>query len=323
MAKRYYWLKLSEDFFSETCIKALRRLPSGDSLVIVYLKMQLKSLKTEGLLKYCGLLPDSTAELAMALDEDENIVRLTIEALIRFKMIERWEDETLYVSAVQELIGSEGDSAERVRKHRQMQKQIASRAAETASESLAVRTSEEDECCNSGMIESMLHCNRDIEIGKEIESEKDTPPVSPAGGNGASGSKQSEQRKKIIWERFALFWEAYPRKQGQGAAEDVWKKLRPSAELTRRILDALEQAKRCPQWQREGGRYIPYPANWLERRQWTDELRTCGRGGMDGLGTPSYDLEEIERLIVDSAVRSATGRGEGHRSLKNGQNTEK
>ena len=67
MAKRYYWLKLSEDFFSETCIKALRRLPSGDSLVIVYLKMQLKSLKTEGLLKYCGLLPDSTAELAMAL----------------------------------------------------------------------------------------------------------------------------------------------------------------------------------------------------------------------------------------------------------------
>ena len=194
MAKRYYWLKLSEDFFSETCIKALRRLPSGDSLVIVYLKMQLKSLKTEGLLKYCGLLPDSTAELAMALDEDENIVRLTIEALIRFKMIERWEDETLYVSAVQELRGSEGDSAERVRKHRQMQKQIASRAAETASESLAVRTSEEDECCNSGMIESMLHCNRDIEIEKEIESEKDTPPVSPAGGNGASGS----DRKSVV-----------------------------------------------------------------------------------------------------------------------------
>ncbi len=91
MAKRYYWLKLSEDFFGETCVKALRRLPSGDSLVIVYLKMQLKSLKTE------GLLPDSIEELSTVLNEDENIVRLTIEALTRFKMIERNGNGTLYI----------------------------------------------------------------------------------------------------------------------------------------------------------------------------------------------------------------------------------
>ena len=152
-------------------------------------------------------------------------------------------------------------------------------------------------------------------------AEKGESPL-PEPGNTAQGGRRRKKLSASQQKQFALFWEAYPKKQGQGAAEDVWKKLRPSTELTRRILDALEQAKKCPQWQREGGRYIPYPANWLERRQWTDDLRTSGRGGMDGLGTPSYDLAEVERLIFDSAVKSATGREEGHESLKKGKNPE-
>ena len=51
-SKRYYWLKLRENFFDEKYIKALRRLPDGDALCIVYLKMQLKSLQTEGIINY-------------------------------------------------------------------------------------------------------------------------------------------------------------------------------------------------------------------------------------------------------------------------------
>lgn len=116
--KRYYWLKLKEDFFEEKYIKALRKLPQGDSLVIVYLKMQLKSLKTEGIIKYEGIMPDSIAELSLALDEDENIVKLTVEALIRFGAVERWENDTFYMATMQQLIGSETQIAERVRKHR-------------------------------------------------------------------------------------------------------------------------------------------------------------------------------------------------------------
>lgn len=117
--KRFFWLKLKENFFDEKYIKALRRLPQGDSLVIVYLKMQLKSLKTEGIIKYEGILPDSISELALVLDEDENIVKLTVEALVRYGVIERWENETFYMSAMQQLIGSETQAAARVRKHRE------------------------------------------------------------------------------------------------------------------------------------------------------------------------------------------------------------
>ncbi len=96
--KRYFWLKLKEDFFDEKYIKALRKLPQGDSQVIVYLKMQLKSLKTEGIISYEGILPDCVSELALAIDEDENVVKLTVEALIRFGVVERLENDTLSIS---------------------------------------------------------------------------------------------------------------------------------------------------------------------------------------------------------------------------------
>lgn len=43
--KRYFWLKLKEDFFDEKYIKALKRLPQGDSLIIVYLKCNFIALK--------------------------------------------------------------------------------------------------------------------------------------------------------------------------------------------------------------------------------------------------------------------------------------
>lgn len=43
--KRYYWLKLMDDFFDSKRIKKLRKMAGGDTYTIIYLKMQLLSLK--------------------------------------------------------------------------------------------------------------------------------------------------------------------------------------------------------------------------------------------------------------------------------------
>ena len=39
MAKRYYWLKLKNDFFRGKHIKMLRKIAGGDTYTIIYLKM--------------------------------------------------------------------------------------------------------------------------------------------------------------------------------------------------------------------------------------------------------------------------------------------
>lgn len=151
--KRYYWLKLKDDFFDEKYIKALRKLPQGDSLAIVYLKMQLKSLKTEGIIKYEGIMPDAMTELSLLLDEDENVVRLAVEALIRFGVVERWDNDTFYLVALQQLIGSETQGAERVRRHRELKKAKAIEGEQTKA----------------------LQCNAHVTTcNTEIEKEKDT-----------------------------------------------------------------------------------------------------------------------------------------------------
>lgn len=120
--KRYYWMKLNEEFFDEKHIKFLRTLPDGDKVVIVYLKMQLKSLRTEGFIKIDSILPSDIQELSLILDEDEKIVAFTIEALKKLNLIEIMKDG-FYMIALQELIGREGSSAERVRRFREKKKQ--------------------------------------------------------------------------------------------------------------------------------------------------------------------------------------------------------
>lgn len=121
--RRFYWLKLKEDFFDDKKVKYLRKLPDGDKLAIVYLKMLLKSLRTDGILIYDKILPSCEQELAMILDEDENIIRLLINALRQMNLVEILDNESLYLTAVKDLTGSEGTSAKRVRDLRQRKKQ--------------------------------------------------------------------------------------------------------------------------------------------------------------------------------------------------------
>jgi predicted phage replisome organizer len=68
MAKVYYWLKLNKDFFKGKEIKKLRKIAGGDTYTIIYLKLQLLSLKDEGKLYFDGIEETFAEELALELD---------------------------------------------------------------------------------------------------------------------------------------------------------------------------------------------------------------------------------------------------------------
>ena len=75
-------------------------------------------------------------------------------------------------------------------------------------------------------------------------------------------------------ERFERFWLAYPRKRNKGAAERTFFRLGPTEELTQSMIAAIEAAKKRPDWQKEGGRFVPFPATWLNARGWEDDDET-------------------------------------------------
>ena len=74
--------------------------------------------------------------------------------------------------------------------------------------------------------------------------------------------------------RFDEFWSAYPKKIGKKAAQTVWKKIKPTADLHARILAAVEHAKTTNQWRKDNGQYIPNPTTWLNQGRWDDEYET-------------------------------------------------
>ena len=81
--KKYYWLKLKENFFRQKEIKKLRKIAGGDTYTIIYLKMLLLSLQEEGKLYFEGVEDDFAEELALELDEDVNNVAMTIAFLLK------------------------------------------------------------------------------------------------------------------------------------------------------------------------------------------------------------------------------------------------
>ena len=83
---------------------------------------------------------------------------------------------------------------------------------------------------------------------------------------------KKKEEPKIEDDKFNRFWKEYPNKSGKQQAEEVFWKISPDDSLMEKIMASLEKQKASFRWQKEEGRYIPFPANWLEGRRWEDEV---------------------------------------------------
>ena len=117
--KRFWWLKLKEGFFNSTEMRLLRKSAGGEVFTIIYLKMHLVSLRTDGIISYNGYAETFEKEIAFVIDEDAENVANAIGALRRLKLIEDITDKSFFIPEAVANTGSECDSAERVRRLRE------------------------------------------------------------------------------------------------------------------------------------------------------------------------------------------------------------
>jgi hypothetical protein len=71
-------------------------------------------------------------------------------------------------------------------------------------------------------------------------------------------------------ELFLSFWEKYPKKVKKLDAEQAFEKIKPDEELLNKIFKAILEWEKSDQWQ--DSQFIPYPATWLNKRQWEDDV---------------------------------------------------
>lgn len=158
--KRYYWLKLKEDFFGSKRIKKLRRLAGGDTYTIIYLKMQLLAMKSDGVLTFTGLEASFAEELALDLDEDTDDVRLTLAYLTGCGLVETSDDINFFIPYAVENVGSETDSTQRSRACRERLK-----VQQTAASDDGMLLQ-----CNTSATQVQHTCNTEKEKEKDIRA---------------------------------------------------------------------------------------------------------------------------------------------------------
>jgi predicted phage replisome organizer len=170
MSKKFYWLKLKDDFFNQREIKKLRKIAGGDTFVIIYLKMQLLSIKKDGKIEFECTEETMLDQLELELDEDKNNISITISYLMSNNLLELVDNDYL-LPKVCESIGRESDSAERVRRHRERK---------------ALQCNEKELQCNRCNVTSNTEIEIEIdkEIDKDIEIEKREIQMFTTGDNG-------------------------------------------------------------------------------------------------------------------------------------------
>ena len=242
--KRYYWLKLKEDFFTSKRIKKLRNQAGGDTYTIIYLKLQLLALRSEGVLTWTGLEESVAEELALDLDENPDDVEVTLLYLLKTGLAETNDNRSFFLPWVVENTGSENASAQRVRAFRERQ------ALQCNAQAL-----------QSNTLETQVKrvCNAEKEIEKEIELEKEKD-------NARARLKDREDEKD---DGFQAFWSAYPKKNGGDIREAFMEYDHVTETLGIPKETLIKAAKELAEvTQAEEVRFLPNAAKWLRNRGW-------------------------------------------------------
>lgn len=162
-SERYYWLKLHKDFFKRHDISIVEDMPNGKDYVLFYLKLMLESVDHEGALRFSDTIPYSETMLASVTRTNVDIVRSALKIFIELGMVEVFDDKTLFLRQVAELLDSETYQAKRKREMKQDLPQIGSGVKFTPPE---VKNTQE--------IDIDTDIETDTESEEEIEKERGT-----------------------------------------------------------------------------------------------------------------------------------------------------
>ena len=119
--KRYYWLKLKNDFFEGDEINWLEEQENGAVYILFYLKLCLRSLRSDGvLMRRVGKMeiPYDTKKLAEITGTPLPAAETAMALLTSAGLVEVQENGALFMPQMEDMTGSETEKAAVMRKHR-------------------------------------------------------------------------------------------------------------------------------------------------------------------------------------------------------------
>lgn len=162
--KRYFWLRLQRDFFKRHDIQIVENMPNGKDYILFYLKLLCESVDHEGNLRFSDTIPYNAEMLSVLTNTNVDIVRSAIKTLTALNMMKILDDETIYMTAIEKMIGSESEWAAKKREFRDRKKL-------EASEDIVLEMSSE---CPQSVLGMSSNCPTEKEKELEKESKLDS-----------------------------------------------------------------------------------------------------------------------------------------------------
>ena len=120
--QKYYWLKLKRDFFKRHDVRIIEEMPNGKDYILFYLKLLLESVDHEGRLRFNDTIPYNEQMLSVITNTNIDIVRSAMRVFMDLQLVDILDDQTIYMTEVEKLVGNETPQAERMRKCRERKK---------------------------------------------------------------------------------------------------------------------------------------------------------------------------------------------------------
>lgn len=116
--KKYYYMRIKENFFDSNEIIILESMPDGYLYVNILLKLYLKSLKGNGKLMFNERIPYNVQMIATITRHQVGTVEKALKIFQEMGMIEIMESGAIYMMDIQQFIGKTSTEADRIRNYR-------------------------------------------------------------------------------------------------------------------------------------------------------------------------------------------------------------
>ena len=113
--KKYYYLKLKDNFFDSDTMIVLESMPDGYLYSNILMKLFLRSLKHEGKLMFNEKIPYNADILAQVTRHNVGVVEKAIKIFVNLDLIEVMDNGAIYMLDIQNYIGQSSSEADRQR----------------------------------------------------------------------------------------------------------------------------------------------------------------------------------------------------------------
>ena len=157
--KKYYYMKLKENFFTSERMVVLETMPDGILYSNLLLKMYLMSLKHNGILLLHENLPHTPQTIATFTRHQIGTVERALQIFLKLGFVELLTDGAYYMPDIQLLVGRSSTEAERKRRERlrlQAQKLLPDAKADICPPENRDKEIREQKCARTNIIDLQI-----------------------------------------------------------------------------------------------------------------------------------------------------------------------